>query len=175
MGILIICICLKGSLIESSSRYRAVRRPRHGSLCLEPQNSCLQMVFWVFVGGSMALCSCTHTSVVQPRCVYTHLGGLPKLDTLRFWPGYMFTLASCKYIFLGRWYVYTHLGSYHIYTYLVLRPRYVYTHFGSSDVGVCGCGGLVFRSSPQGPRTPPRGPKTPPEPSGTPRIMIFWF
>ena len=81
----------EGSLIKSSSRYRAAWRPRHGSLCPEPQNSCLQIVFWVFVGGSMALCRCTHTSVVQPRCVYTHLGGLPKLDTLRFWPGYMCT------------------------------------------------------------------------------------
>ena len=69
----------------------------------------------------------------------------------------MFTLTSCKYIFLGRWYVYTHLGSHHIYTYLVSRQRYVYTHFGSSDVG----GGVVFRVSSHGPRTPPRGPKTP--------------
>ena len=119
----------------------------------------------VFVGGSMALCSCTHTSVVQPRCVYTHLGGLPKLDTLRFWPGYMFTLASCKYIFLGRWYVYTHLGSHHIYTHLVSRQRYVYTHFGSSDVG----GGVVFRSSSQGPETPSELPP------GPLRIMIFGF
>ena len=153
------CICFKGSLIKSSSRYRAVRRPRHGSLCPEPQNSCLQMVFWVPVGGSMAFCSCRHTSVGQPRCVYTQFGGLPKLHTLRFGRGTcLHTLTICKYIFLGRWYVYTHLGSYHIYTYLVLRPRYVYTHFGSSGVGVC-VGGLFSAVRPKAPGRPQEAPR----------------
>ena len=156
----------EGSLINSASRYRAVRRPRHGSLRPEPQNSCLQMVFWFLLVAAWRSAvvhiprlyspgACIHTLAVYPSCTLFVFGRGTCVHTL----------TICKYTFLGRWYVYTHLGSYHIYTYLVLRPRYVYTHFGSSDVGVCvGLFSAVRPKAPGRPQEAPRRLRNPPGP-----------